>query len=229
MKTLTLEIHQDELFLFFELYDKLTELQKKIWRLAVWWTKRFPNAHPNQSTIAGKAGCSREHVNRTLSLFKKWGWLSLIWRGKCRPKTLAIPYSLQMIDVVNREYFKRVEITSKITHSYSSNIKRTSREKPTGPTHMGSKNVKGGIIQIPPDIGKLDISFKNKLKLSLVDESIYYDTYEVCKKMSRNGKKIGNPESYFVGTAIQMAYDRKVWVDWAAYRRSLASAATIHC
>src|SRR5580765_6258744 len=89
--SLTLTITEDQNFEFFAEYDKLGNLQKDIWRAAVWWCKRFPCACPRQSKIADKVGCRREHVNRAFSKFKKLGWLHLTSRGFKRTKIMGIP------------------------------------------------------------------------------------------------------------------------------------------
>jgi hypothetical protein len=197
------KVHQDTSWSFFAKYDKLGALEKKIWQMAVWWVKRFPSAHPSQTKLSEKVGCSREHVNRAFSKFKDYGWIHLISRGHKRSKIISIPEPLIMIDVVKREYFKRIEITSDITHSYSNYKSKTSRR--TGP------------LVIPNYLQKLNISLDAKLKLSLVPEYIYQETKYQCQKKAKSGWKPDNEVKYLVGAAIRMAQNKGHKLEWEKY------------
>lgn len=210
MRQLQMTISQDENFEFFARYDKLGPIQQQIWRAAVWWCKRFPSAHPCQETLAKKVGCSREHVNRTFFRFQLWGWLTLESRGKKRAKILHIPDSLLQLDVVNRKYFKRVEITSKITHSYPSRRVFTSKT-----SHLAKQQKEP--IKIPPLAIKMNFSSTNALKLGLVSECVVQETLYQCKKKGQAGFRPQNEESYFVGMAINIAKKRGEKLDWPAY------------
>jgi len=219
MQTLQLNIHQDDNYNFFVLFDTLSKIEKNIWNLAVWWTKTKANAYPNQETIARRAKCGRKHVNRTFAKFKKWGWLSLGWRGKNLSKTLLIPRIYQMIDVVKREYFARVEVTSKVTHSYSSNRRDTSRQK--NGFGFSRKAEEPKVLQIPDHIQSLDLPLEAKLKLSLVGQNIYEETKHQLQRKIGTGWKPANYLTYFVGTAINMAKDLGFPIAWKDYYHTL--------
>ena len=143
---LILKIYQDELYEFFQRYDMLGDLQKEIWKKIVTWCKVYPCAFPCQSTIADELGCSRKHVNRTLKKFQEFGWIILISRGFKKAKRLFIGESYRQIDLINRNYFKRVEIISERTQNYS-NEKNTTSE--------GT-----GSLAIPQYLEKLNISLE---------------------------------------------------------------------
>lgn len=205
--SLYLKIDQDAATNFFTLYDPLGPLEKKIWNAAVWWVKKFPCAHPKQIKIADHVGCSRKHVNRALAKFKKYGWLYLTSRGAKRTKIIGIPAHLVCLDVVNREYFKRIEVTSKVTHSSSRFPNSTSR--------------KTGGLDVPLDVQKMKISFENKLKLSMVSEKVRQDALESAKLDHGKGKILANIENYVAGTAIKMAQKRGERLNWPEFYRQL--------
>lgn len=204
---LILKINQDEKYEFFYHYDTLGDLQKKIWNAAVWWCKTFPNAHPRQQKIAEYVGCSRKHVNSTFKKFIQLGWLILISRGAKRAKILFVGDSLLQIDLVNREYYKRVEVTHEVTHNITTKKKHTSRG--------------AGEIPIPHYLERLKISRESKLKLSLLPEKIYQETLHTCKKLSASGWQPENGEKYFVGTAIRLAENQGIRPDWRRYYGNL--------
>ena len=208
---LSLKINQDEHFSFFEKYDLLTSLQKKIWSMTVWWVKRFPVAAPSQAKIALKCGCRREHVNRTFALFKEWGWLALNSRGARRTKVLSIPTHLLMMDVSKREYFKRVEITSERTHSYSKNRDITGRrtgEILTPHKFLENYNLRG-------------MSPENLYKLSLVPEFIIHEARRKAIEIGKHGWRPKDPQSYVVGIALNMAKNAGLRIDWRSYYKTM--------
>jgi hypothetical protein len=210
-----LEVHQDEAFNFFAEYDKLGNLQKDIWRAAVWWCKRFPCACPRQEKIAAKVGCRREHVNRAFSKFKKLGWLHLTSRGARRTKIIGIPTHLLALDLLNRQYFARIERTSKRTHSYSRLPKQTSGK--TGDSFQE--------IHIPDYLQRTKFSLEDKLKLSMVPENFYRSARESTDYQLKRGMKITDPYGYCVGAALRMAEKAGVFLDWKRYYRTLRKEA----
>jgi len=207
VENITLTIHQDEKYNFFQAYDQMTPLRKKIWKLTLWWCKRFPCANPRQATLGKKLGCSRSAVNEAFCEFKILGWVHLISRGAHRPKVIVISHHILQIDLIKREYFKRIEATATATHSYSS-YRDTSRRP--------------GLIEIPQYLKKLDIPLEAKLKLSLVPEYIYQETFYQCKKKSKTGWKPDDPIRYFVGTAMRMAENSGLRIDWGKYMKARA-------
>lgn len=213
MTTLTLQIHRDEAYSFLMEYDKLGKDQKEIFKITRWWCNRFPCAAPSQKKIAEKIGCSRKHVNRTFAKFKQLGWLYLTSRGLRRTKILGMPLHLCQMDVAKREYFKRVEVTSKVTYSYSRyrNI-----------TGMSGKVVRKN-LEIPKLAQKLGYSKDSSLKLALVPECVLQETLYQCKKLGKKGFRPNNEESYFVGMALKMAKKKGHKLDWRSYYATKAS------
>lgn len=225
------EISSDEAYLFFQLYDQLGETQRKIWKAAVWWCRRFPKAFPNQRTVADHVGCSRKHVNRTFSLFKKHGWVRLISRGRKQTKILSIPYHLIQLDVVKREYHAKVEVTSKVTHSknniYINTSSQTgdfqeSKKKGLGIKHnmYYVKSKTNYLITIPIKINSFKISYESKLKLSLLPENCVARAIEKCKWKAAHGFVLedrSKQEKYCVETAIKMAENEGYKIEWWKY------------
>lgn len=207
--TLYLKIDQDAAANFYTLYDPLGRIEKKIWDAARWWVKKFPSAHPKQIKIADHTGCSRKHVNRAFAKFKSYGWLYLTSRGARRTKIIGIPTHLIAMDLVKREYFKRIEVTSKVTHSSSRFPNSTSR---------------AGLPQIPEYLKRLSIPLNAKIKLSLVPEYIFYETKYKCEKKSRSGWKPDDEIKYFVGMAMKMAENKGHKINWRTYMQLKGAA-----
>jgi len=210
MNIINLEISQDHLYEFFQFYDTLGNVQQKIWKAVSWWCKKFPCAYPKQEKIAQNIGCSRKHVNRTLDLFKKLGWISLISRGNKRTKILSIPHHLIQIDLIKRKFFKKVEVTSEVTHSYSSYARHTSKA-----SHLATHHQKN--IEIPEIAIKLNCSRENSLKLGLLSEFILQETLHECKRVGKSGFRPQCEESYFVGIAMNIAKKQNFKVEWPRY------------
>lgn len=201
---LWLKIDQDERSEFFELYDTLSPLRKKIWNKVVQKARHYKICNFSQSKLADWCDCSRSAISEAFKLFKEWGWLWLKSRGWKRTKTINIPLSKKQIDVTNRQYFKRVEATYRATHTYSKYKSNTSRP---------------GEIKIPDYLRKKDIPIEAKLKLSLVSEHIYQEAYYQCQKKCKNGWKPNDPIAYFVGTAMRMAEKSGIFVDYGRVKR----------
>jgi len=206
--SLYLKIDQDENAEFFQKYDTLSPLRKKIWDKIAECTRKWLVACPSQIKIATWLGCHRSAVSEAFKLFKEWGWLALLSRGFKKSKTLLISHSKRQIDVVNRQYFKRVEATYRATHTYSTYRKVTGR--------------KAGRLDIPIYLQKLNLSLDQKLKLALVSEITYRDALESAKLDHSRGKKINEINGYVVGTAIKMAQKRGERLEWGKYYAALS-------
>lgn len=221
----TTDLHWD----FYLEYDQLGFLQKKIWDVSVWWVRKFPNAFPSQERIAQEVGCSRKHVNKTFAKFQKLGWMNLSSRGIKHSKIIGIPNHLLAIDVIDRKAFRKVEVTTQVTHSKSYVNKNTSLE--TGASFRDRKQRTGPPekrLEIPGYVQKTKLSLKHKLKLSLVPQNIYEQALESTKYQHAQGNLGDNPERierYMVGTAIKMAKDRHMKIDWPLYYRELVRSA----
>lgn len=213
MESIILEVSQDASYNFFSLYHTLGKLQKKIWQIACWFCKKNPVSFPLQNTIARLVKCSRKHVNRTLSLFQLHGWISLKSRGAKHSKVLTIPPHLLMLDLSNGKYFRRMEVTSRVTHISSMN----EENKNTGFSHARSYKSTHPPAQIPHHLRGLKISPKNLRKLSLFSESIYFQALEICKNKAKKGWKPKNEEDYFVGTVFNVAKKCGFKPDWKHY------------
>ena len=217
-KSYKITVKEDHLFSFFKVYDKLGKHQKKILRRLIWYYNKYPNAHPSQEKIAAGIPCSREHVNRTIALFKSYGWLWLDFRGPRKTKTIKMHDWLALIDLDKRQWFRRIEITSEITHSYLPNKRYT-----------GGKT--GGAIpplSIPNYLQNLRISLDSKLKLSLVSQHTYQETLHACKRKSEKGFFPKNEEKYFVGFALKMAMKKGEKIDWPSYYKIVEKNAQKH-
>ncbi len=198
-----LEVKCDENLDFFEIYDMLSPLRKRIWNKIAEKCRSWTNVIPSQSTIAKWCDCSRSAVSEAFRIFKNHGWIYLQSRGWKKSKKICMPHSKQHIDVVNRKWFKTVRATHRATHTYNTYTKDTSSRT--------------GEIAIPQYLGKLDISTDSKIKLSLVPEHIYQETLYQCQKKSKLGFKPECAEKYFVGTAIKMAEKMGLKIDWRSY------------
>lgn len=211
---LHIELNQDELWNFFALYDQLGQLQQKIWQRIVWYCTRYPNAHPTQEKIAKGIPCSRKHVNRTLALFQQHGWLHLSSRGPRRAKCLIVLHQFLVIDVSRRQYSRKVEVTSKVTHSDSIEI-RTSRV--TGTINFSKKGERQVKLDIPLWLEKKPFSHENKLKLSLCSHEAYSQAYSETGDRLNCGWKIGNMEDYLVESTIKIAQKRGEKLNWRSF------------
>lgn len=207
---LCLKIDQDAAYNFFTEYDKLSPLRKEIWKISIWWVKRFPVAKPSQSKIAEKLGCCRSAVNEAFQIFKKHGWLYLTSRGFKKTKILGIPLHLQQLDLVNRQYFKRTEATYRATHNYSNYKKNTSST---------------GEVRIPnfSEAFKRQFSRKQLLKINFIPEPIIWASADEYKIIHSKGKIIGNPANYFVGMCINKSMKMGHVYPWREYYKALRS------
>jgi hypothetical protein len=218
---ITLNITTDNHWDFYTEFDKLGELQKQIWMTTCWWVKRFPLAFPKQQKIADEVGCTRKHVNNTFKKFKQLGWLHLMSRGARRAKVLGVPHYLVVIDPYDRKAFRKVEVTSEVTHSIS-NIKRNTSSMPGVFSNKFGQKIgpPDSKIEIPDHLMKTKLSLKKKLKLALLPENIYHNALE-STKLQHSLKKIGNDpdriERYMIGTAFRMAKNASIPINWSLY------------
>lgn len=204
---LYLKINQNENSEFFALYDTLTPLRKKIWNKICQKARNYKVCNFSQTKLANWCGCSRSAVSEAFKLFKEWGWMWLQSRGWKKTKTLHIPLSKQQIDVVERKYFKRVEATYRATHTYITNKKITG--KPSE-------------LKIKPFLLKYQDSFTHDqlLKLSLLPDSIVYESFDICKKNHSRGIEIKNPPQYCVEIAIKRTQLRGIPINYRQYYAS---------
>lgn len=204
---LVLQIETSETYDFFVLYDNLSPLRQKIWNKIVQCCRDWTICVPAQATLAGWCGCSRSAVSEAFKIFKDYGWMSLQSRGWKRSKKIFIPHSKQQIDVIGRNYFKKIEATYRATYISSTYKKRTSKD--------GLSASKP--LDIPIWLMNLKISQEAKLKLSLLPESIFQETHHQCKRKAKLGFKPENEENYFVGTAFKIAEKKGVTINWRSY------------
>ena len=215
MSELILKINQDQQYEFFQSYDRLGEMQKKIWACTVWWCKKFPLAFPRQQKIAEEVGCTRKHVNRTFKLFQELGWLILISRGARRSKILMASEPHMMIDLVNRKYFRKMEVSDGVTHSYPTKKKETSYKA----GYLATQPKKQ--IEIPRIAVELNFSKENSLKLGLVSESVIEETKYQLRKMLAKAWRPEKQHEYIVGMALTIAKKKGERMDWVSYYREL--------
>src|SRR5579885_3668138 len=189
---------------FFSKYDFLGDVQKQIWKRICWFVKKFPNAFPGQETLAKKIGCSRKHINRTLAKFAEFGWVSLSSRGARKTKTLHISPVFVQIDLVNRKWFKRTEVTSEVTHSNISNRIFTGKAK-------GEIFKRKNTTLDPSPLGReLKMSDDGALKLSLLPDAIQHEALRIAKQLGSQGWQPEKPEQYFLGIGFKIARERNI-------------------
>lgn len=165
---------------------------------------------PSQSKIAEWCGCSRSAVSEAFRIFQQHGWINLQSRGWKRSKSIFMPHSKQMIDTVNRKYFKRTEATYRATHTYSIYKNITSRaseipKKSLDPSLLGKK---------------LGFSNDGCLKLSLVSEHVQQEALKCAKELGKQGWLPHNQERYFIGMAFKMAEKCGEVIEWRKYYQS---------
>lgn len=206
--SLYLKIDADENAEFFTRYDMLSPLRQKIWNKICQLCRRWLVAKPSQSKIAEWCGCSRSAVSEAFKLFKEWGWLTLLSRGFKKSKTILISPSKTQLDVIKREYFKRVEATYGATHTYSIYKNITGRRK-------------GEILQPPKCVEKFGFELKDSLKMALVPEVTLQEALRKAKDLGKQGWRPDKDGPYLAGIAVNMAKNNGIALDWPSYYRSL--------
>lgn len=213
-ENITISIQNDDLTVFFRHYDRLGDVQKNIWNRIVWYCKRYPNAHPTQRKIAFSIGCSVKHVNKSFKKFMELGWLVLFSRGPRRAKELMIPDHLFMIDVVNRKWFRKVEVISGVIHSKP-------LENPTSSGLTSNKN-----LHEPPPLnrhGFLDsMGFTDEqiLKLGALPSNVVREAFQRFKKSKSN--VLTTNHKFLVGIAFHIARERGDEVNWRGFYKAQA-------
>lgn len=195
MKTLYLEINQNEDYEFFTQYDTLSPLRKKIFRTLQKKVIQYPVCNVSQSTLAKWCGCSRSAVSEAFKLFRDWGWITLKSRGWKRPKTVQMPHSKQQIDVVERKYFKSVRATYRATHTYSNIYKYTSSSR----VHQEIKNRTKNLSD--------RFSYDQKLRLAglaYLDDEILLSSDRIYQENLSKGKKIDNRIEYTISIGLNL-------------------------
>ena len=188
---------------FLEKFFRLGKKQKRILKQAQWIVRKMGrNAHPSQEYLSKGIPCSREHINRTYALFKRYGWIELIDRGRRLPKGIKMAEFLIDLDLSNLGDFSYEEITPKVTGIIYS-------QTPTGKGRAGDfsrKKEEVEPLEIPEWVQKLaaGCSLENKLKLSLLSEGSLIDALEKAKFKFSKGYPIRDPEKYVVGSAIKI-------------------------
>lgn len=216
----SLEITESFLFEFYKHYDKLGTKQKKIFQFVQWYCRRFPAAFPRQETIAERVGCTRKHVNRTLQVFQNLGWLYLCSRGCKRSKILCLVDSLVVLQISKRQYFRKTEVTTQVTHSSS----KAKHKASGGLSFLGIERSENETLTIPDFLQKAKLSLDQKLKLSMLPESYYRRAIETTDYKMKSGKLPKDRErlnSYMVGAAIGMAKKDNYQIPWRKYYQSL--------
>lgn len=223
---------------FFLKYDTLGPLQKKIFKCIQWYCLSFSISFPRQEIISKKVGCSRKHVNKTFSLFKKWGWIRVESRGFRSSKRVVMPLKILEMQVTKNHRFMRQEVTSEVTHSYLNKERKNTSIPPT-PLKVRFRKPKTGvsikeftekippppqqpnnILKIPRYLQETQLSFEEKLKLSLVTEGNYRGALELTQYKYKNGFKIHNVKNYVIGAALKME-EKSRKLNWCAYYNTL--------
>ncbi len=208
MDSLFLKIDADENYQFYEKFERLSPLRKKIWKKVVDKSRKYIVFKVRQSKLATWCECSRSAISEAFKLFKEYGWMWLQSTGWKRPKIIEISTSKKQMDLDKKSYFHRVQATYRATLTTSTTKINTSRASSS--------------FEVPLHIERLGISFKNKLKLSLVPENIYNQALETAKYHHAKGMEFKTSiENYVVGTAIRMAEKMKLPMNWKGYYQKM--------
>jgi hypothetical protein len=140
--------------------------------------------------------------------------MALESRGKRRSKILHLVDSIAQIDLVDRQYFKRTEITSQITHSY-----KHKRVNYTTDSHLATQQKK----TLKPSLEAIELNFSstNALKLGLFSESVIQEALYQCKKKGKTGFIPREPQSYIIGMAINIAKKKGEKPDWRSFYQQM--------
>ncbi len=186
---------------------KLAKVQKKILNHLFGFVVNNKPIFCKQSTIAFKCKCTREHVNKTLALFKKIGLIKIVYQGRKSPRLIKFLKH-------KNEIFSYVEFTSKFTAKGIEDIKDTSYEELAYFKEILNEERKKDPVIFPIHLRDLGISYDQKLKLSLCSESAYQLALERAKKLQ---KGIKNIPQYVVGAAISIEIQRGTKLNWSKY------------
>jgi hypothetical protein len=186
---------------------KLAKIQKKILNYLYGFAINKKPIFSKQETIAKECKCRREHVNRTLRLFKEIGLIKLISQGRRSPKIIKFLVPVSQI-------FFYIERTLCCTSKSIEGIKDTSNEELAYFKEILEKEESKRAIVFPSHIINLGISFEQKLKLSLCSESAYQLALERAKKKQKDIRDIPN---YVVGAAISIEMQRGTKLNWKYY------------
>lgn len=77
------------------------------------------------------------------------------------------------------------------------------------------------IITIPKKIDEMDLPYELKLKLSMVPEACFQNALESARWKNSNGWRIDDLKNYVAGSAIKMAQNQGIRLDWKAYYATL--------
>ncbi len=226
MTAINLEIEQDEIFTFRSLFDALSPLRKRIWKCILAYTLKYPHAIPRQKTIANDCGCSRSAISEAFRIFIDVGWLTLLSRGGHKSKILMIPpkyqsellYKCKGKKIVRVVYEKATIRATPIIANRSNTVSSTGTGNLTSPAFQE-------LIQIPPKINNLPLSFEDKLKLSMVPEWAYQETLYRVKKYHKSCHKIRDQGAYFVGTALNIFIKQGGKLPWGRFYKTLKLSA----
>jgi len=210
---LYLSVESDENYKFYEIFDRLSPLRKRIWKKITEKSRAYNVFKISQSKLATWCFCSRSAISEAFALFKSFGWMWLESTGWKRPKTINIPISKRQMDLDKKQYFHRVQAT------YTATLTTSTRKCITSTT--GSQNLG---LKIAPHLEKVRISEQSKLKLSLVEENYYHSALERAKAKHAKGELSPERiERYVVGTALNMAKTHGQNINWPGYYQSMKS------
>jgi hypothetical protein len=210
---------------FLKAFFSLSKHQRTILKRLVWYYNKYPDAHPTQAKIAERIPCSRKHVNRTIALFKRWGWISLESRGPRHAKRLFIPQFLASMDLDNIKPLINLKVTSEVTHSLVS-LNVASKPKPTGNIYQKFRKKEAIEPLVIEDWVKrkaFGLSLEQQMKLSLVKEWAFDNAYAKAKFMYSQGVRFKDENAYVVGTAIKMQQEKTGRLPWNRFYQTFAS------
>lgn len=222
MTTTTLNVQERKEFL--KKYAPLTNLQKELFKLLQWSFIHQPAVFGCHKYFAKKLGCTREYVCRMMKKFLIYKWITWVSRGKWRSNQYTMSPTLAILEVDKVKMFTKGSITPSITPNYLNTKKQTSEGKNGGfYQDINSKKMasKEKMIKIPERIDRLNLPYDIKLKLSMVPEAIFQSALDSAKWKKDNGWQIKDPNKYVAGSALKMAKDQGMSLNWPAYYESM--------
>lgn len=129
------------------------------------------------------------------------------------------------VQVNKRQYFRRTEVTTEVTHSSSI----TKRNGKAGVFFAGLEQKVGPPLNIPDYIEKTRLTKDHKLKLSLVPENFFRTALDITKAKHAKGLLPNDDperiERYVVGTALSLAKKHKHPIAWHKYYEAIGRTA----
>lgn len=228
-----------------DLCDTLINFSPSHRRIAFWfyiWAKRYKSLHMGIEKISKKSTCSQSTVQRFLRMYPHL----VRKQSRYRKSNLYFPnpvflQAMQFMDdhkILDLEKSHRAqknwyikELKKLLDPSYENvgicNPKCPNLQpySPLSQNHYWSGNQTGkslpGLIEIPERINRYPLPYEIKVKLSMVPEGIFQNALDSYRWKKANGWNIRDENNYVAGSAIRMAQEKGIILDWKAYFRTI--------